>query len=101
MILKSITETHDDPQYEEIWNNLRERFGKGESKRLDLRDICEDGKYSVENRYATTVYRGKLKEGIDITELELSMICDNGYSYFGGSSVIHPDRTFTVEIWID
>lgn len=100
MQLKAIFETQNSQEYKEIFNNLKEKYGIGKYKYLNPSIICE-GEYTVEKRYARDVYRGKLKADIEITELELSMICDNGYSYFGGSSTIYKDRTFSVEIWTD
>lgn len=56
---------------------------------------------SSESGYAKKTYRGKLKDGLELTELELSMICDNGFSHFGGSSSIGKDGSFTVVIYTD
>lgn len=100
MQLKSVFETQNDQEYKDILKNLREKYGRGNYGALYVGDICE-GSCSVENRYGTKVYSGKLKDGIDITPLELSMMCDNGFSYFGGSSSISEKRNFRVEIWID
>lgn len=51
--------------------------------------------------YARKTYRGKIKDNIELTELELSMICDSGYSHFGGSSKINTNKTFSVTIYTD
>lgn len=45
--------------------------------------------------------RGQLKKGIEISELELSMLLDRGFSHFGGSSSISSDGKFTVTIYTD
>jgi hypothetical protein len=76
MRLKAIFETQENEEYKNILNGVREKFGEGERKYLSVRAVSEEG-YSIENRYGTNVYKGKLKEGVKITELELSMICDN------------------------
>lgn len=100
MQLKAIFETGNNPEYKEIFQNLKEKYGVGQYKNLRLADFCE-GEYTKTGGYANAVYRGKLKEGVQLTELELSMICDNGYSHFGGSSVIGKDGTFSVTIYTD
>ena len=51
--------------------------------------------------YAHCMYRGKFKEGVKVSELELSMLCDGGFSYFGGYSNIYADGTFVVKIYTD
>lgn len=100
MKLKDIFETGSNPEYNEIFQNLKEKYGKGKFKILNLSDFCE-GDYERTSGYARATYRGKLKEDVQLTELELSMICDNGYSHFGGSSNIGKDKTFTVAIYTD
>ncbi len=46
-------------------------------------------------------YNGKLKPGVEISELELSMVLDSGFSYFGGSCTILPGGKFSATIYID
>jgi hypothetical protein len=46
-------------------------------------------------------YSGRLKPGIEISEFELSMVLDSGFSYFGGSSTIMPGQRFDVTIYTD
>lgn len=86
-------------QYSRIYAALKEKYGKGEHKAIPKDDLFEN--YDCKHSYARTTYTGKIKEGIELTELELSMICDSGYSHFGGSSAINSDMTFRVEIFTD
>jgi hypothetical protein len=95
MRLPAIFPTINDPHYAEVKKGLVERFGS-----LSLKHVVE-GDYGYSTRYATKIYTGKLKEGVEVTELELAMLADNGYNFFGGSSVIHSNGAFYVEIWID
>jgi hypothetical protein len=78
---------------------LQEKYGKGEYKKFEDNELFEN--YKFKSKYAENVHTGKIKEGIELTELELSMICDGGFSHFGGSSSIYGDRTFTVTIYTD
>ena len=100
MILKDIFESSKTTEYEEVLKNLREKYGKGEFKSLYLADFC-DGDYSRVSGYAKVTYSGKLKDDVELTALELSMICDDGYSHFGGRSNIYDDKKFTVMIYTD
>lgn len=101
MKLLSILETGDNPEYREIFQNLIKKYGRGQHSSLNIADFCENGYYEKEHGYAKHIYRGVLKKDVELTELELSMICDGGYSHFGGSSSIRQDRVFTVVIYID
>jgi len=87
-------------EYKKIYKDLKEKFGEGEFKRFDkYKKLFEN--YSDESKYARNIHTGKIKEGIVLTELELSMICDDGFYYFGGSSIIHSDGSFEVNIYTD
>lgn len=86
-------------EYSKIMESLKNTYGVGEFKSLRLDTIAE--KHNLEKGYATNKYRGQLKEDIKISPLELSMMCDNGFSHFGGSSSISSDGSFYVEIYID
>jgi len=98
--LDSIWETLDGKNnYPQIKEELLKRFGVRSLGDIGLKTICDT--YSVEHQYARNVYRGVLKEGVEVSEIELAMICDGGYSFFGGHSTILKDRTFVVEIYID
>ena len=86
--------------YKRIYSELKEKYGKGEFKRFDkYNELFEN--YKDVSTYARRTHTGKIKDGIELTELELSMICDNGFSHFGGSSNINSDKTFTVVIYTD
>jgi hypothetical protein len=102
MRLKDIYEVgkNEDTQklYSDTWNNLKTKYAneKGYIKR-DM--IFDDLKTS--SGYARSTYSGKIRQGIKLNELELSMICDNGYSHFGRSSSIGQDGSFSVTIYTD
>jgi hypothetical protein len=98
--LDSIHETEAGKNnYPEIEKSLLERLGVESLYDIRWEDIFESC-YS-HGGYATHTYTGVLKEGIEINEVELAMILDRGYSFFGGSSHISSDRSFEVKIWVD
>ena len=98
MNLKSITSLTDDEQvkYANIYNEMKEKFGPVKEWRSKL---IKDVKHS--QTPGTHTYRGQLNDGVSISELELAMVLDNGYSNFGGSSRINQDGTFMVQIYFD
>ena len=93
--------THE--QYAATWDALREKYGMG--GKIDEDILFSD--YVIEKCFTVTPirgwykYAGFIKDGIDLTELELSMICYGGFGHSGGTSTIRPDRSFTVEIYTD
>ena len=91
-------------KYREILKNLKDRYGTGDSKNFHKYDSQENSlfeDYKCTPGYAHCIHTGKIKEGINLNELELSMICDDGFSYFGGYSNISSNGTFTVKIYTD
>lgn len=88
----------EEKKYRKICDDLVKKFGC-----KNLYDVCHKTleEHSILSRYAMNVHTGKIKDGIQLTELELSMICDGGFSHFGGSSNIYADGTFRVEIYTD
>jgi len=104
MNLKCIFEVEKDKELEERYRNiyasLKSRMPTvGEYNQFEKSAIFED--YSNKSSYARNTHTGKIKAGIEIDELELSMICDDGFSHFGGSSSIDKDGNFTVVIYTD
>lgn len=103
MILKDIFEVQKNPElkaeYEKTYNALKERFPLTKIGLFDIKAIFD--KFEEKPDYAHTTYVGKIKDDVELTELELSMICDNGYMHFGGKSTIRPDKTFEVVIYTD
>ena len=99
MKLLPIWGTIGDPNYEAVKADLKERFGA-----LSVTLVAE-GEYGYSMSYGRKNWHGKLKDDVEIDELGLSMMCDGGYSYFGGHSIIRTaedgSRTFDVEIWFD
>lgn len=108
MNLKCIWDAEKDEsllkEYREIYKNLKEKYGVGQYKNFHKHDSCECSifeNYEVKNGYAHCIHTGKIKDGIELNELELSMICDGGFSHFGGYSIINSDSTFQVKIYTD
>ncbi|MGG6437402.1 hypothetical protein ABET52_06040 [Saccharococcus caldoxylosilyticus] len=98
--LDSIHETEAGKNnYPQIKESLLKRFGVESLYDIRWKDIFESC-YS-HGGYATHTYTGVLKEGVEINEIELAMILDRGYSFFGGESSISEDRSFKVKIWVD
>ncbi|BDH62144.1 hypothetical protein MTP04_22740 [Lysinibacillus sp. PLM2] len=85
--------------YPEIKKELLSRFNVESISEITNMSVCET--FSCRNGYGTNTYTGKLKDDVVVSEIELAMIIDNGYSFFGGSSTINSDKTFKVEIWFD
>lgn len=86
-------------KYGKIYADLKDKYGVGEFKQFRKTELFED--YGYKSSYAKARHTEKIKDGMELTELELSMICDDGYSHFGGSSTIYSDKTFKVEIYTD
>jgi hypothetical protein len=86
-------------EYDKVYAALKEKYGKGQYKSFDKRELFEN--YSDKSSYARRTHTGRVKDGVELTELELSMICDDGYGHFGGSSTICSNRTFEVVIYTD
>jgi len=99
MRLQPIWGTIGDPHHEKVKADLKEKYGQ-----LSVAHVAE-GEYGYSMSYGRKNWTGVLKKDVEIDELGLAMMCDGGYNYFGGHSVIynHEDgkRTFDVEIWFD
>lgn len=97
--LTSITRLTEE-QYERnctIYKKLHEKYPgiHGTNSKYFSRFTSRPG-------YAHYMYEGQMTDAlVDITPLELSMVCDGGFSYFGGSVTINPSGSFTVKIYID
>lgn len=96
MYLKSIVglSQEDIGENNAIYLSLRERG------LLDF-DNAFEGRVYMHSGYGTNTYQGKVKDGVTLTELEIAMICDRGFSWFGGDSRLNPDGTFYVTIYFD
>lgn len=108
MILRCIFDIEKDEEilnkYRELYKKLQEKYGVGEHKNFHKYDNQENSIfecYECKPKYARNIHTGKIKDGIELNELELSMICDDGFSHFGGSSIINNDGSFKVEIYTD
>lgn len=87
-------------EYEAAYSRLKKEYGKGEYLSFDLRNDLFDN-YKYKSGYVKATHTGRIKEGIELNELELSMVCDGGFSHFGEDSTINQDRTFRVVIYTD
>ncbi len=85
--------------YSDVKENLKDFFKVSSLYDIDRNDVFEEIK-SIPG-YAHCMYHGQLKQGVRLTELEVAMICDSGYSFFGGYSHIYDDGTFAVKIYTD
>lgn len=101
MTLKSIFEVEENKRtkklYKGIYQLLKSKYGTNYG--FDTEGIFESK--NVSHGYTQNTYSGKLNKGIELSELELSMILDNGYSHFGGSSIIGENGLFKVIIYTD
>jgi len=96
MRLKAIPELtlQEVIDYTAIYKDLMDRFG---SPKEWGKKLFEE--YTLSVGYGKHVYNGKIK--VYLTELELSMILDKGYSHFGGSCTIFSDGKFHATIYTD
>jgi hypothetical protein len=86
-------------RYLEIYKKVKEKYGHEKYPTFDVNELFEN--YKCISSYARCTHVGTIKDGIELSELELSMVCDYGFSHFGGLSVIRDDRTFEVVIYTD
>jgi hypothetical protein len=98
--LKSITELAPEQysSYMRTYGDLRKRF-KNEYDAFDPAQIWEGHK--KDHMYGKAIYTGKIKEGVKITPLELSMACVRGFNHFGGEVTITDHNYFTVVVFTD
>lgn len=85
--------------YAEVRESLEARFKVKSLYEIDRKTLFDE--FESIPGYAHCMYHGKIKEGVELTELELAMICDRGHSFFGGYSHIYKNRTFAVKIYTD
>ncbi|WP_336761342.1 hypothetical protein [Paenibacillus sp. USHLN196] len=95
MILKDIYKVQNDPELYEEYQRVHEKVKASYTHSNTIES------YVPQSGYAQKTYRGQLKQGVEISELELSMLLDRGFSHFGGSSSISSDGKFTVVIYTD
>lgn len=89
----------DNTHHEKVKKELLDRFGVNTLHEINRDEIFEST--SSSSRYSTRTHSGKLKEGVELTELELAMILDGGYYWFGGDSTIYDNGSFRVNIYTD
>jgi hypothetical protein len=69
-------------KYEEVFKDLQDKL-KDRGYSLNISQCADD--VMVRHGYANTEYRGTLSPDLDaLTDLQVAMLCDGGYSWFGG-----------------
>lgn len=76
-------------RYQEAWEDLKtkltERGYINEKQTCPSIHNCNDD-LTRKSGYAHCQYLGKLKPDLeDLTDLQVAMLCDGGYSWFGGN----------------
>ncbi len=101
MRLPNVLFINDEQENEinKIFKSLTEKYKRLDNGSFVKNDIFDY--YDINHEYGQNVHNGKIKENITLSELELSLICDGGFRFFGGISEINKDKTFKVIIWID
>lgn len=101
MSLRSIVELQRDKQtlerYQGVFDALKKTYGSSVGFKRDKIFT----KHKVSRRRGCNEHSGYLKEGVELDALQLSMICDNGFSHHGGSAFIADDGYFKVTIYTD
>lgn len=85
--IKLLSVFEDQEGYKETWDKLKE-----DHKFMDRRYFFK--KVNKRQGYGHEVYNGTLNEGIDLTPLEIALILNNGYSWFGGDITLIGDDFF-------
>lgn len=91
-------------QYAEIWddlkNKLRERgYIDDKHKNPSIYNCSDDVR--CKSGYANCQYTGTLKPDLeDLTSLQVAMLCDGGYSWFGGNHSKNGLK-FSVKVYTD
>jgi len=108
MKLKAVVALNEEEykRYLTIWNDLKEKTG-GKIYKPMHRDECFCN-YARVSGYAKMEHTGMVtqylidKLGRQPTELEISMICDGGFSHYGGACFYNTaTREFNCTIYID
>lgn len=101
MSLRSIVELQRDKQilerYKGVFEALKKTYGRGVGFNRDK----IFAKHKVSRKRGRNEHTGYLKEDVELDALQLSMICDNGFSHHGGSAFIADDGYFKVTIYTD
>jgi hypothetical protein len=90
--------------YQEAWEGLKakltERGYINEKQKYPSIHNCADD-LTHKSGYAHCQYNGKLKPDLeDLTDLQVAMLCDGGYSWFGGNCEKYGLR-FSVKVYTD
>lgn len=91
-------------QYKEIWEDLKAKLKErgyidDKHKNPSIYNCSDDVR--CKNGYANNQYTGTLKPDLkDLTSLQVAMLCDGGYSWFGGSCGKNGLK-FSVKVYTD
>lgn len=86
-----ITSAKAHEAYAEIWRNLQ-------AKNLKVNQVLKVTHHQSSS--ATKKVSGQVV-GVKLTAIEVAMLIDSGYSWFGGTSILNDDGSFFVTIYID
>jgi hypothetical protein len=91
---------HTDDTYDNYVTNLKRLERRlSSSKHFNIDSVSS--KVFVNRGYAKADYTGYLKEEyLDLTALDVAMLCDEGFNWLGGFSDIACDK-FTVTVYMD
>lgn len=84
----------DIKKYTEIYQDLVDRG-------LTLDKVSRES--SKSSGYSMDSYKGVLKTEYKgtLSPLQISMLCDNGFSHFGGTSTLYKNGSYSVMIYKD
>ena len=91
-------QTDQKNRYDNILAKLKEQFSDGRGG-IDKNKVFH--KHETRTRYGRREHTGILADGIELDALQVSMVCEDGYSHFGGSSFVADDGFFSVTINTD
>lgn len=104
--MRSITShtEESEKQYREAWEDLKAKLKErgyidDVRKSPSIRACCDS--IVVTSGYANCTYSGTLKPDLnDLTSLQVAMLCDGGYSWFGGNCS-KDGLKFSVKVYTD
>ncbi len=95
----SITDDEKEKnRYDGILAKLKQDFSDGRGG-IDKRKVFRSNTWRTVTRYGRREHNGMLADGVELDALQVSMICENGYGHFGGSSFVADDGFFNVTIY--
>ena len=90
---------HTDDTYDSYVTNLKRLERRLSSSGFNIDSVSS--KVFVNRGYTKADYTGYLKEEyLDLSALDVAMLCDGGFNWFGGSSELIGNN-FNVTVYID